>query len=287
MKNVLINSLLVMTTTLFAGNLSGQNKNGLAQETYTVNGNCEMCKNTIEKAAKKKGVKKAVWETDTKKLSIEYDAKKTNSEEILRRVAYAGYDNEKYLAPEAAYKNIHGCCQYERQSKPQTTAVNHENHKQPEAKEVGEKPIQKEESGVKMIYDQYFRVKDALVKSNSAEASKFAVELLNSISTVNMSALNEKEHETFMKYADAIKKHSQTISSSKDLEKQRNAFGQLSDSMYELMKEIKPGYEVYLDHCPMYNDGKGANWISKEKPIKNPFYGSKMMTCGNVKETIK
>ena len=53
------------------------------------------------------------------------------------------------------------------------------------------------------------------------------------------------------------------------------------------MKVIKPAYLVYYDHCPMYNDGKGGDWISKESSIKNPFYGSQMLTCGKIVETLK
>ena len=65
------------------------------------------------------------------------------------------------------------------------------------------------------------------------------------------------------------------------------AFAKLSSAMIEVMKIIKPDYAVYVDHCPMYNDGKGADWLSKENGIKNPYYGSQMLTCGKVKETIK
>ena len=57
--------------------------------------------------------------------------------------------------------------------------------------------------------------------------------------------------------------------------------------MFEVMKVIKPAYLVYYDHCPMYNDGKGGDWISKESSIKNPFYGSQMLTCGKIVETLK
>jgi hypothetical protein len=37
----------------------------------------------------------------------------------------------------------------------------------------------------------------------------------------------------------------------------------------------------------MFNDGKGANWLSKENAIKNPYYGSSMLSCGKTTETIK
>lgn len=37
----------------------------------------------------------------------------------------------------------------------------------------------------------------------------------------------------------------------------------------------------------MANDGKGANWLSKENVIKNPYYGSEMLHCGKTVEIIK
>ncbi|MDQ6756917.1 MAG: DUF3347 domain-containing protein, partial [Bacteroidota bacterium] len=43
----------------------------------------------------------------------------------------------------------------------------------------------------------------------------------------------------------------------------------------------------YKDFCPMYNNNKGAIWLSEVKDIKNPYLGKKMPTCGNMKEEIK
>ena len=36
----------------------------------------------------------------------------------------------------------------------------------------------------------------------------------------------------------------------------------------------------------MANDDKGGYWLSIEKEIKNPYFGSKMLKCGEVKGTI-
>ena len=57
--------------------------------------------------------------------------------------------------------------------------------------------------------------------------------------------------------------------------------------MYALIKVSKISEPVYYNNCPMFNDGKGANWLSKESAVKNPYYGSQMMTCGKTVETIK
>ncbi|RYF87461.1 MAG: DUF3347 domain-containing protein, partial [Chitinophagaceae bacterium] len=39
---------------------------------------------------------------------------------------------------------------------------------------------------------------------------------------------------------------------------------------------------IYLQYCPM----KKASWLSSEKQIRNPYYGSSMLTCGEVTETF-
>ncbi|RYF85874.1 MAG: DUF3347 domain-containing protein, partial [Chitinophagaceae bacterium] len=39
---------------------------------------------------------------------------------------------------------------------------------------------------------------------------------------------------------------------------------------------------VYVQYCPM----KKATWLSSEKQIRNPYYGSSMLTCGEVTETL-
>ena len=57
--------------------------------------------------------------------------------------------------------------------------------------------------------------------------------------------------------------------------------------MYELIKVSKHTEIIYYQQCPMYNDGKGANWLSKESVIKNPYFGSMMISCGKTVETLK
>ena len=287
MKKTITKGLTLLSGMLCASSHLAQNATGIITETFQVSGNCGMCRKTIEAAAAIKGVKTAQWSEDSKVLTLKYDRSKTTSSDVLRKIAYAGYDNEKYLAPDLAYQSLHGCCQYERHlPKPENPANTHTGQQQAEQKPAKEQPQQKE-SGVSNIYNAYFSMKDALVSSDAGKAGIIASQMANAIEGVDMSALTEKEHNAYMKLLDDLKRNTKAIAATNNLERQRKSFGPLSATMFELMKVLKPAYEVYLDHCPMYNDGKGANWISKEKPIRNPYYGSSMMTCGSVKETLK
>lgn len=45
--------------------------------------------------------------------------------------------------------------------------------------------------------------------------------------------------------------------------------------------------ELYVEYCPMAFDNKGAVWVSSTKEVRNPYFGEKMLNCGEVKEIIK
>jgi periplasmic mercuric ion binding protein len=84
-------------------------------DTIKVYGNCGMCKTTIESSLKKKdGVLSKSWNKDTKILKVTYDPSKITVQKIGEKVAAVGYDNEYATAPDAAYNNLHHCCQYDR-----------------------------------------------------------------------------------------------------------------------------------------------------------------------------
>lgn len=98
------------------------------QTTVKVYGNCGMCKKHIETAAKEAGATSAVWNKDTKVLSLKFDASKTDSKKIQTKIAEAGYDTQEVTATKEAYDKLDECCQYERKiaAKP-TSKVNSKN----------------------------------------------------------------------------------------------------------------------------------------------------------------
>lgn len=278
MKNILT---ILVAALLTVTSCTAQVKNPKT-ETVKVWGNCEMCKATIEKAANKKGEAKAVWNDETKQATITYNTKTTNLNAVLKRIALAGYDNVSYAAPDAAYNNLPGCCQYDRPDKKEiktpTTAAT-----------TTDTPVQKEEakpSSLQTVYDAYFDLKDALIKSDATIAATKAAALLKLINAVKMETLGSN-HMAYMNVEKDLKLNAEHISESKDIAHQRDHFSALSTAMYQLLKTAKANTTIYYDHCPMYNDGKGANWLSKDAAIKNPYYGSMMLSCGKVQETIK
>lgn len=256
-------------------------------ENVKIFGNCEICEKTIETAGNIKKIAAVDWNKDTKVAIITYDSTKTNQQEILKRIALAGYDNEQFLAPTEVYANLAKCCQYERVKKK---AVKAELPDQ-STEVVNSNPIKNEtqlvENQLKSLFDNYFALKEALVKSNSVDASINAGALNLAINAVKMEKLSHEEHLVWMKINKELANTASAIQKAKDISVQRAKFIVLSDQIYQLAKVSKQEIPVYYQHCPMANEGKGANWLSKENNIKNPYYGSQMLTCGSTIETIK
>lgn len=286
----LISKLVMIITALLSSINSFAQIRNAKTETVKIYGNCDMCKTTIEKAGNVKKVAAVVWNKDTKMATLTYDSQKTSQDEILKRIALAGYDNEKFLAPGDVYAKLPGCCQYTRVLKPAAKAKaadpdkkeNHSNHETaPSANAPSQAPSQ-----LKAVVDSYFSIKEALVKTDAAAASSKAGGLLKAMDAVDMAKLSKEEHTVWMRVMKDLKANAEKVANAKDVSKQREAFALLSENMYELVKVSKPETTVYYQHCPMYNNGKGANWLSKDSAVRNPFYGSKMLTCGSTVETI-
>lgn len=270
--------MLLMFTAIGTANAQSSN---LKTDHIRILGNCEMCKSRIEKSGSKKGIAKVQWDNKSKMAILTYDSTKQTNDEILKRIALAGYDNEKFLAPDEAYSKLPECCRYERSLKkdkmPGPTVKNdHPNETEKKAEET---------SSLQTLFSSYFDLKDSFVKSDAKGISSNAANLIAKTKSVDMSKLKEDQHSVWMKINQHIIELGTEISKSEKMDNQRIKFNELSQDFYQLAKVAHLDYEVYFQHCPMFNNG--ADWLSKESQIKNPFYGSQMLTCGKTTETIK
>jgi hypothetical protein len=88
------------------------------------------------------------------------------------------------------------------------------------------------------------------------------------------------------KAGEPIAKAAKALADAPDVNAARDAFGALSDAVIaagnaEGWKDVG---EVKLAYCPMVK----RSWLQKNEPqIKNPYYGSQMLTCGEFKPIAK
>ncbi len=123
------------------------------------------------------------------------------------------------------------------------------------------------------IYNHYIAIKSALVKTDATMAQDHAKMMIASIENTEVNS--------------GLVSAARNISTSSDVNKQREAFSQLTASMETLLDGAIASGEIYKQYCPMAFEGKGDSWFSNSKEIRNPYYGDKMLKCGRIEATIK
>ncbi len=112
MKNILLGIMLLF---IVFSTQAQDKKNKNAKYNIEVNGNCEMCKKRIEKAAYGvPGVKSAEWHIDDHMLHLILNEEKASILDVKKAVAKIGHDTDDVKAEQLVYEKLHGCCQYPR-----------------------------------------------------------------------------------------------------------------------------------------------------------------------------
>ena len=137
------------------------------------------------------------------------------------------------------------------------------------------------------IISDYLKLKNALTKDDTKGAANAGKTLYATFNKVNTNTIDPKLKTEYIDIADDAKEHTEHIGDNVGkIDHQREHFVMLSKDVNDLIKIFGAKQKLYQDFCPMYNEGKGAIWISESKEIKNPYYGSKMLTCGSMKKQL-
>lgn len=132
---------------------------------------------------------------------------------------------------------------------------------------------------INSVTQHYLEIQTALAKDDAVKAGTAAMEFNKEISNINMNDISSRLHPVFMQNQKALIGNSKDIATTKDIKTQRKVFIALSQNMIALAKTDKiSNIILYEDYCPM----KKASWLSSEKDIQNPYFGSSMPDCGKV-----
>lgn len=134
------------------------------------------------------------------------------------------------------------------------------------------------------VLSSYFSLKDAFVNSDGEAVHTEALQMLEEVKglrTENIGAMEVSHLEEMSQMLEAIIDND-------ELENQRDHFIILSKNMIAFSSNLDElETPVYVQHCPMANTNKGADWLSLSEEVRNPYYGDAMLTCGEVVKKIK
>lgn len=138
------------------------------------------------------------------------------------------------------------------------------------------------------VLKDYLALKNALAADNDKAAANAGKQLFATLNNVDMKIIPANKHKDYMDIAGNAKENAEHIGDNAGkIDHQREHLASLSKDIDDLITLFGAPQKLYQDKCPMYNDGKGAIWISETKEIKNPYYGKQMLACGSVKKEYR
>ncbi len=155
--------------------------------------------------------------------------------------------------------------------------------------QAGTEPVMpagdQDQSGAAAIIDDYLALKNALVADDSRQAASAGEKLVATLAAFDVSRFEQTQQVDLKEILEDATEHAEHIAES-EIEHQREHFEPLSQDVIDLVAIAGTPRTLYEQYCPMYNDNKGGTWLSDSPEVKNPFFGSKMLTCGKVQREI-
>lgn len=137
----------------------------------------------------------------------------------------------------------------------------------------------------------YYQVKDALVASDTTKASAAGRELITAADSLKVNEIQGdstgKMKEIAKVFAGTISGSAQALVGEAGIDGKRKEFEMIASAIWDLTRAIRyNGQKVYWQYCPMAFNNKGAYWLSNERDIKNPYFGSQMLECGSTEDSV-
>lgn len=135
------------------------------------------------------------------------------------------------------------------------------------------------------LIESYVNLQKELANDNFLAAKKQLKSIKNNLDKVDMNLFKNETHEVWMQFDEQIAKNISMMENTKNIENFRKSFLDLSETYVSLVNLFGPfNKKVFIINCPMANNNKGADWLSFEKEVRNPYYGKSMLTCGKIRK---
>ena len=139
------------------------------------------------------------------------------------------------------------------------------------------------------VLGSYYMLKDNFITENGEHILSAAKSLQGAVDSLKLNELKADSTVilTAGNYAQGISAELKGLAGEKNIEEQRKAFQMVSDQLYDLIRTVRYDRAViYHEFCPMAFNDQGAHWLSYSSDIQNPYLPKKMLSCGEVRDSI-
>ncbi|WP_347243496.1 efflux RND transporter periplasmic adaptor subunit [Thermogutta sp.] len=139
------------------------------------------------------------------------------------------------------------------------------------------------------LWSPYLSIQRALSHDEPGEAVAGFAAIEATLPQLLRADLPEKERQQLAEIVPHLQAACDQARNMQDMEVLRSAFRHLSQSLIEAVKQFGHAHEkpLVVVYCPMAFSNQGAEWLQEGEEVANPYFGSRMLRCGEVKERIE
>jgi membrane fusion protein, copper/silver efflux system len=141
--------------------------------------------------------------------------------------------------------------------------------------------------GFRQMTESYIALKDAFVATDPTAAIEAATKLEQRLEQIDADLLTGDVYSFWQQHKRALDSHLHELATSEAVAAQRQQFEFISALMIDLVRAFGAEDTLYVQHCPMAFNNKGADWLAYEDQILNPYFGDEMLRCGVVQDSIQ
>lgn len=143
-------------------------------------------------------------------------------------------------------------------------------------------------ASIQKLLRSYLSIKNQLVNDSSEGLQKDVEAFEKTLSSIKMSWFEDEAHHHWMGVDKRLKSSLSRLKDDQEIAAFRKSFVNFSNTINDVVKAFGPFEQIYyIQRCPMANDDKGAEWLSKEKEVLNPYFGASMLRCGEVIKVVE
>jgi len=170
------------------------------------------------------------------------------------------------------------------------------NHKEEEAKkDTSQGPLSKTANSemfnqsFSQLMTDYYHLKDNFITESDTNINVNARKMIQDADSLPVKELHADTAiiATAKSFTEGISGELKGLIAENGIDAKRKSFQMLSLELFDLIRTVQYDKEIiYLQHCAQAMNNQGADWLSNLKDIRNPYEPKKMLTCGELKDSI-
>jgi Cu(I)/Ag(I) efflux system membrane fusion protein len=138
------------------------------------------------------------------------------------------------------------------------------------------------------ILTAYLDVQQALAGDDDARARADAKQARATVGAVDGELLSGAAHHAWLADAEVLAQKFVDLASGDGIAARRKALLPATAEIWRVLQRYgyDPDAPIRRFHCPMANDGAGADWLQVQTTTANPYYGASMLLCGSQVDSL-